>query len=278
MRERNLKLRLDFFWAESDLIDVDVDFQREPVAGSEGRLAGGVGLSGPSRHLPNVDDNRQRRTREREIVRWIARMGAVSLEHVRRRWGVGRSVAYALIARLVDAGLIERVATLPGDPTLLRATHYGIRYARLGLSVAKINPGQVDHWLACADVALWAEGRWGPDAVLSERELRFAELDSRQPIGSAVVDEFPSGRQLLHRPDLLLTDDGSSVPIEVELTTKAPRRLQHLMRCWCRSRHIERVLYVVPSGSTERAVRRAIDRVLGEDRLEVIQLEEVARA
>jgi hypothetical protein len=55
-------------------------------------------------------------------------MGAVSVEHVRRRWSVGRSVGYALVARLAEAGLIDRVPTLPGDPTLLRATHYGLRY------------------------------------------------------------------------------------------------------------------------------------------------------
>lgn len=76
--------------------------------------------------------------------------------------------------------------------------------------------------------------------------------------------------------DLLVTDNESSVAIEVELTTKAPRRLQHLIRSWCRSPHIERVLYVVPSGSTERAVKRAIERVIAEDRVEVLRLSELS--
>jgi hypothetical protein len=55
---------------------------------------------------------------------------------------------------------------------------------------------------------------------MSERELRFAELDSRRPIGSAVVGELSPGRELLHRPDFLVTDNGSSVAIEVELTRR----------------------------------------------------------
>src|SRR5215207_7268649 len=209
---------------------------RGDEAARAGDLAVGIGLLGRSRAISTVGRNRERITRERQIVAWIGRIGAVSVEHVARRWEVGRSVSYALVARLADAGLIERVPTLQGDPTLLRATRYGLRYARLGLSVAKINPGQVDHWLACADVALWAEDRWGAEALMSERELRFAELDCRRPIGSGVVGEHPCGRELLHRPDLLVTDNGSSVAIEVELTPKAPRRLEHLVRSWRRSR------------------------------------------
>ena len=266
--EREIRGGIGLIGRFRDIQGVEIDRRREQVEGE-----GGVGLSGSSCAISSVGRDRQRVTREREIVSWIGRMGAVSVEHVRRRWEVGRSVAYALVARLVEAGLIERVATLPGDPTLLRATHDGLRYARLGLAVAKVNPGQVDHWLACGDVAVWAEGQWGTDGLMSERELRFAELDSRRPIGSAVVGELPSGRELLHRPDLLVTDNGSPVAIEVELTPKAPRRLEQLVRAWRRARHVDQVLYVVPSGPTERAVRRAIDRKAARERVEVLELD-----
>jgi hypothetical protein len=213
-----------------------------------------------------------RQSRERAIVAWVARMGAVEVGHVRRRWAVGRSVGYALIARLVDAGLVERVATLPGDPTLLRATDEGIRHARLGLPAAKIGPGQVDHWLACADVALWAEGRWGRDAVISERELRFEELATGGPIGSAVVGELPGGRPMLHRPDLLVTHSDSRIAVEVELTPKAPRRLEQIVRSWRRARHLEHVLYVVPAGPTQQAVERAVAATHAQERVHVLDL------
>ena len=53
-------------------------------------------------------------------------------------------------------------ADAPGRPTLIKATATGIDYAHLALPVAKIGPGQVDHWLWCADAVLWAEERWGP--------------------------------------------------------------------------------------------------------------------
>jgi hypothetical protein len=70
---------------------------------------------------------------------------------------------------------LERVPTLPGGATLIKATVAGIDYAHLALPVAKIGPGQVDHWLCCADAVLWAEERWGRGAVTTERELRWIE-------------------------------------------------------------------------------------------------------
>jgi hypothetical protein len=199
-------------------------------------------------------------------------MGAAGIGHVQERFGVCRSVAYALVARLVEAGLVERVATLPGDPTLLCATREGIAYAGLGLPVARVTPGAVDHWIRCADVALWAERRWGQGAVLSERELRFAEQFEREPIASAVVEEFADGRVRLHRPDLVVQDDGSTIVIEVELTPKAPRRLERIVRSWRRTRYVDQILYLCPPGPTQRAVERAVAATHAQERVQVVDL------
>lgn len=216
-----------------------------------------------------------RQSRERAIVTWVARMGAVEVGHVQRRWSVGRSVAYALVQRLVEAELLERVATLPGDPTLIRATSQGIAYAHLALPALKIRPGEVDHWLYCADAVLWAEERWGRGSVVTERELRWIEHAEGKPIGSCVVGELPDGRPMLHRPDLLVADSDHRVAIEVELSIKAPRRLQHLVRSWRRARHVDRVVYLVATGSPRRAVERAVRSAHAEERVEVVDLASV---
>ena len=202
-------------------------------------------------------------------------MGAVEVGHIQRRWGVGKSVGYGLVQRLEQAGLLERVPTLPGDPTLIKATAAGIDYAHLALPVAKIAPGQVDHWLWCADAVLWAEERWGCGAVTTERELRRIESDEAKPIGSCVVGELPNGRPMLHRPDLLVSSGDQRLSIEVELTPKAPRRLQHLVRSWRRARHVDRVIYLVATGPPYRAVQRAVRSVHAEERVEVLDLESV---
>jgi hypothetical protein len=58
----------------------------------------------------------------------------------------------------------------------------------------------------------------------------------RTKVASAIVGELPDGRPMLHRPDLAVRDDGRTIAIEVELTPKAPRRLERLVRSWPRAR------------------------------------------
>jgi len=214
-------------------------------------------------------------SREKELVAWIARLGAVEVGQVRERFGVGRSVAYELVARCVRAGLLERVALLRGEPALLRATADGIELSGLGLSVAKLRAGQLHHWIACADVALWAERQWGAEQLITERELRFAEALAGKPIASAIVGERADGVPLLHRPDLVVSAEERPIAIEVELTPKAPGRLRAIVKAWRRARHVERVIYFCPVGPTQQAVTRAVREVHAEGRVEVDELERV---
>jgi len=203
-------------------------------------------------------------------------MGAVEVGHIQRRWGVCRSVAYDLVGRLVEARLLQRVATLPGDPTLITVTSDGIDYARLALPQAKVGPGQVDHWLSCADVVLWAEERWGCGAVTTERELRWIEQAEGRPVGSCVVGELPDGRPMLHRPDLLVSGRADRIAIEVELSVKTPKRLEAIVRSWRRARHLDEVLYLVATGPPQRAVERAVRKAHAEERVHVVELEGIS--
>lgn len=52
------------------------------------------------------------------------------------------------------------------------ATQQGIAYAGLGLQPARVTPA-VDHWLACADIALWVSG--------AGARTRFVELTPKAP-------------------------------------------------------------------------------------------------
>ena len=49
---------------------------------------------------------------DREVACWVARLGAVSVDQIGRRFGVGRSVAYELVRRLVGLGLLGRTLDL----------------------------------------------------------------------------------------------------------------------------------------------------------------------
>ena len=163
---------------------------------------------------------------------------------------------------------MERTQTLAGDPTLISATTAGIAYAGLGLQPATIRIGEVDHWLACADVAIELERRHGSESVLTDRELRFQEQLTGRPIASAKLGETRNGYWRLHYPDLAVVDGDRATAYEVELTPKSQRRLETILRAWRRARYVERCIYLCPPGTlTQQAVESAIGRVRAEERV-----------
>jgi hypothetical protein len=210
--------------------------------------------------------------RDWQIVRWVARMGAVTLAHLRARFELGRTVAYRRIAGCMAAGLLERIETLRGQPALIRATRRGLRFTGVHLRVAQVRPDVVGHWIACGDVALLLETEFGPGAVLSEREIRPLERDEARPVASAVVGEGPDGSEILHRPDLAVCSDEHLLAVEIELTSKAPRRLETIVRAWRRARWVAGVRYYANPGTTSQALAKAVRATHSEERVEVREL------
>lgn len=235
--------------------------ERLLAAGCDSREPGALPLWGPA-------------ARDREIVRWIGRLGAVSIDQVRERFGLRRTVAYRRIAACVEGGLLDRCQLLQGEPSLLRASARGLRYGGLSLPVARVNPELSRHWLACGWVAVRAGGEAGEE-IVSEREIRQLERTERRPLASATVGERPDGSLRLHRPDLALVGAARVVAIEVELTGKAPQRLEAIVRGWCRARCVDLIRYYAPAGAVTAGLRRAIERAHGEDRVEILSLEEL---
>ncbi len=91
-----------------------------------------------------------RRDRDRELVRYVGRHGLVRIAHVMKAM---EAVTYDRVAACVEAGLLERLELVRSEPGLLRATRDGLRFAGLGLPVAKVSPGGVDNLLRCATTA-----------------------------------------------------------------------------------------------------------------------------
>ena len=214
------------------------------------------------------------RNRDKELVRFIGRHGLVRIEHLMAAMEVGRTVTYRRVAACVEAGLLEGVEILRSEPRLLRATRDGLRYAGLGLPVAAVSPGSIDHMLRCTTTAVRAGKEIGHDRVLSEREIIFAEQIDGRRIASAEVEGSSSGRRRMHRADLALMTDAGTVAVEVELTPKAPRRLEGLMRAWRRAvgtEVVSEVRYLCEPGQTRRAVERAIANVRAERLIAVLE-------
>jgi hypothetical protein len=230
------------------------------VISREIQMRGGLIL----RHAPGRD-------RDRELILFIARHGIVDIGHVEVAMGVGTQSCYRRVAACIERGLLERFGVVRCQPSLLRATRDGLRYVGLGLKVAQTSPGQVEHWLRCTSLAQQLDERYGEERIFTERELAFAERLEGAPIASAKVGELPNGRPQLHRPDVVILASDQVIAVELELTTKGPRRLEELIRSWRRARWVSGVHYYCEPGQTLRAVERAVTKVRAEEHVSVFE-------
>ena len=237
-------------------------------AGAGGRLEGMEALSAELRN--QASSSRRGVHADGELVRFVGRYGAVAINHAMAVLGVRRSMAYRRVAACVERGLLERLDLVRGEPTLLRATRAGLRHAGLGLEVAMVSPGSVNHWLVCASTVLLLAEEAPLDVILSDRELRLHERIEGEPLASAKVGELPSGSPALHRPDLAILDDRLRVAVEVELTAKAPARLERIIRAWRRASWVDEVRYYCAPGVTRRSVERAVRKCRAEERIRIL--------
>jgi hypothetical protein len=212
--------------------------------------------------------------RDAEILSWIGGVGAAGVEHVMGRFAMGQSWAYTRLSRMVCEGLLDRKALLHRKPGLYIATAEGLRSSGLErLGVHSIRPAGFEHAQEVASAAVSLYRGFAGWEILSEREIRAAESDRNELVASARIGELPSGRPALHRPDLaLISPDGKSVAVEIELSIKAPRRLAGICRGWARARHVSHVYYFA-TPAVARAVDRAIAETRAEDRIAVLPLQ-----
>jgi hypothetical protein len=215
--------------------------------------------------------------RDAEIVDWVGRLGAAGAEHVMGRFQMGRSWAYARLASLVADGLLEQKQLLHRQPGLYVATAEGLRWRGLQrLGVHPISVGGFEHSRQVASAAVTLHRGLSGWTILSERELRVVESECTELVASARVGELPGGRPALHRPDLaLVSTDHRVLAVEVELSVKAPRRLQAICRGYARARHISDVYYLT-NRAAGSAVGRAVVQTRTQDRYTVLALEDAA--
>jgi len=218
------------------------------------------------------------------IMQWTARMGAVTAEALADRLEVTVASARGRLQVLQKEGWLSRKRPLAEQPALYTVMRAGLRVAPLqGLDPCRVSASNANHLIVCARVAAALERCYPDHRVLGERELRRDERERGIPLASARLGIAPDGGPLLHRPDLVLWpeelegEDGMPVPVEVELTVKAPQRLAEICRAWARCRCVAGVLYLAPP-EVQRALHRAIDQAQAGERIAVVSLDALSRS
>jgi hypothetical protein len=204
------------------------------------------------------------------IVAWLARIGAGSAEQLAAGCRLKGRVTAARLRALEQAGAVRSQRLLHTAPALHTLTRRGLRAAgRPELDPVAVSVSGFAHLLAVGRVAvaLEHEGR----QVGGERELRAFERLEGRPLASAEVGLAHDGTVALHRPDLVCWEGAQPMPIEVELTVKAPARLATIVRGWARSRLVGGVVYYA-TPSAARALARAIRDESAGERVVVLPL------
>jgi len=124
-------------------------------------------------------------------------------------------------------------------------------------------------------VALDLGERYGRDRVLTEREIVATEALEGCTVAKAKLRGSGGYRaERFHRADLAVLTGEGVIAIEVELSPKAPRRLEELIRSWrlaIGGNEVSEVRYLCEPGQTRRLVERVVKNVQAE---RFIQIEE----
>lgn len=217
-----------------------------------------------------------RRCRDLELLVYVACQGVVTIEHVMAALGVGRTAAYRRVGHCIDAGLLERLELLRTEPSLLRATRRCLR--QLGfdaMPVAEVTAATATHWLRCASLARFlVEREFDSREIWSERDLRLTEVTEGRCPASIKIGGLASDIPRRHRPDLAVISPEYTIAVEVELSLKAPRRLETILRGWRRAGDVDEVRYYCPPGPVTRGVERAVSRTQTADKVRILEAPE----
>jgi hypothetical protein len=207
--------------------------------------------------------------RDVEIIAWIGRAGGVlSMQLQVRPPGRTQKAVSQKLQRLRENGLLTHARPFGGNKHMYLATRKGLGVAGLDLlPTATVSLETAAHQVAATWLSLELEAEHGADAVVYERELR-ASHDHWAVVGRAARARAGTPRR--HYPDFAVeTADGRRLAVEVELSIKAPARLDEIMRAYGAS-SLDLVHYYASGRGVLRALSDAVARTVTTDRVEVL--------
>lgn len=205
--------------------------------------------------------------RELGLVGWIGRAGVVEDGQVALRHPGGLDATQAALHRARTAGLLRRVHHPFSTPGALHlATTAGLRACGLGrLGQAQAQAPGVAHALGCVWLGLELEAEHGAAAVRYERELW-----SGPPAWARARFGAGPGAPHSHRPDLALEVGARRFAVELELSRKAPARLEAILAAYANSPGLDGVRYYTPHAGVGRLVAAAARRAGADGLVEVV--------
>jgi hypothetical protein len=207
-----------------------------------------------------------------------------SAHQVAERFCVGRAVGYARLAGLVRLGLLEHRRVFHGIPGVYLATRAGLDLADVDLPPARLDVRTYDHDLELSSLVIELESEFGPDQVVTEREMRAQDTPLNSPpaeeprfavrlqSGRGQLQLTPVGHPRLHFPDCAVTGRSKAdglVVVELERSRKGSARLRGILSAYVAARHIGSVRYVATGKAVADLVRTQVAALNAEGFIEV---------
>ena len=149
----------------------------------------------------------------REIERWRIVLGRQIAELV---GFTGLRACDQRLRKLIQAGYLERKKVLYGVPSIYSNTHKAKLLGSLPMRSEKIRVEQIPHDIAVLDTAIYFH---------KVKSIPFGEMITEKQLHS--IDGFGVRK---HRPDFIITRNGKSFCVEVELSLKAKARLEAIIQ------------------------------------------------
>ncbi len=185
--------------------------------------------------------------RDAHMIRWINGHGFATIRQIARWMGSSHQAAQRRTQILAEADFLEHQWPFRGErvyvPTKSAVNRSGDALPPLN----RIPHGSYVHDLKLIDLALWLAADTG-GAFTPERRIRH----ERGLIGVGISGHIADG--------LLELGDDKPIAIELELSTKAKRRLAKIIRSYLSDLSVGEVWYFAGTG----AVRGGLERAAGD--------------
>ncbi len=214
--------------------------------------------AGPPRALTGVDEADLR------LLAFAAEHRLVLAAHAQALLGTSARAAERRLRILTHHGYLRSDRQLAGrgwyqiDRAGLAAIGSSLSRPRdVDLATYEHDIGLAWVWVATDRGALGATR-----ALVSERQMRSADQRAErfaEPYGVRVPGAGPRGGERRHYPDLLLeTGTGHRVAVELEMSSKTPRRREEILGGYAVDARFDAVLYLVDRPGVGRAIERSV--------------------
>jgi len=185
--------------------------------------------------------------RDTDMIRWINGHGFATIRQIARWMGSSYQAAQRRTQILADADFLEHRWPFRGERVYLPTKRAAARSGDELPPLNRITHGSYVHDLELIDLALWLAADTG-GAFTPERRIRHERGLTGVGISGHVAD------------GLLKLGDDKPIAIELELSTKAKRRLAKIIRGYLGDLSVSEVWYFAGSG----AVRGSLERAAGD--------------